>query len=96
MRKKLINAKNVGKELGYRLDYSERKCMPYFANCRGTKFIDCMECESKINNDTSISSRCTRCYDHYMLVNGNCEYDFNYQKSNIKVNILLLIIILLL
>ena len=95
--KQAYKCQKCWEEHGYRLDFNERKCYPYFAICKGTKFFDCIDCESKINNDSSVSSRCTRCYEHYMLVDGICEYDFNYQKSKYnKANILLLIIILLL
>lgn len=95
--KQAYKCQKCWEEHGYRLDSSERKCYPYFAFCKGTKFFDCIDCESKTNNDSTVSSRCTRCYDHYTLVDGICEYDINYQKSKYnKANILLLIIILLL
>ena len=94
--KQTYKCQKCWEEHGYKLNFNDRKCTPFFAICKGTKFFDCIECESKVNNDTSISSRCTRCYDHYKLVDGICEYDFNYSKSKfIKVNILLLIINLL-
>ena len=85
-------------DYGYKLSGNERGCEPHFAICHKIKFFDCLYCNTTIINESYSFSQCTRCFPHYMLVDGECEYDFNYkEKSNyINKNIFLLIIILLL
>ena len=94
--KETFKCQQCWEEHNYILDDREIKCLPKFQICRGTKFFDCYDCESKVNNDSSITSRCIRCREHYILVDGLCEYDFDYQKSITINGIMLLLIIILL
>lgn len=83
--------KQCWEEYGYKL-VGDYRCEPYFAICDKKKFFDCMYCNKTVINESYVLSQCTQCFNHYVLIDGECEYDFNYKdKINyINKNILLL------